>query len=86
MKKPIDFQISAQKNGITRWDVHNCSFCNYACGYVFEGVQVFYDSACDCVTYSYLQPRDWNCVAAQYNMQTNDEVIKKMNEFWHFKS
>ena len=80
-----DFRAAAEKHGITRWQIHDCSICDYPCGYLFRGDEVFYDSGCDCVTYrSDLHPRSWEDVAEQYNMQSHPAVIEAYDTFWYF--
>lgn len=85
MKTAIDFKNAAIRKEIKRWDIHNCSMCNYACGYVIDNDRVFYDSGCDC-TYrgQNLSPRSFEDIADHYNMQSNETVIQRMNEFWGF--
>ena len=86
-KTAEDFKKQAKIKGIKRWGIHNCSMCGYRCGYIFsnDGENVDYDSGCNCVTYHNIEPRDWDNVASQYNMQEHPEVIKEMDEYWGFK-
>lgn len=86
MKTIEDFERQIKAKNITHWPIHNCGFCGYRCGYVFEGSRVGYDSGCDCVTYSSITERSLDDVVSHYNLQTSEEVIKKMNEFWGFNS
>lgn len=84
MKEAKEFKEQATKNNIKEWRIHDCSICGYPCGYIFEEDRVLYDSGCDC-SYGGESLRDWDDVAEHYNMQTNEDVIKKMNLFWGFK-
>lgn len=84
MRSGDDFKKQAVKLNITKWPMHDCSICGYPCGYLFRGDEVFYDSGCDCVNYTNIQPRNWEDVAEHYNMQSHPDVIKKMDEFWGF--
>ena len=61
------------------WKLHNCSMCNYPCGYHFgDDGSVTYDSGCYCVTCCpNITPRDFADVASRINMQ-NDEWRKKL--------
>lgn len=86
MRSSEEFKIQAAKIGITRWPIHNCSICGYPCGYLFHDDQVFYDSGCDCVNYADIQPKTWEDVAQQYNMQTNEKYIAEMDSFWGFSA
>lgn len=55
---------------LSRWNIHDCSFCGYQCGYVFYDGRVFYDSGCDCVNHPSNwedKPRSWEDVALAYN-------------------
>ena len=86
MKTGADFKEQTEKNNITRWDIHKCSMCSYQCSYHFIDGNVFYDNGCDCTSGQNLNPRSWDDVAEQYNIQSYPKVIKKMNEFWGFKN
>lgn len=86
MKNAQDFQKSARENKIVQWTIHQCSMCDYPCGYIFEpNGDVSYDSGCDCVTYTNIQPCSWEDVASHYNLQTNPQVIEEMDDFWKFQ-
>jgi hypothetical protein len=71
-------KAAVKDTGRTFWHIHNCSFCGYDCGYVFEGDLVGYDSGCHC-TYRRggIEPRSWDSVAECINMQ-NDEWSQKL--------
>ncbi len=86
MRTVEEFKESAEKNNITKWNVNDCSICNYHCGYIIRNGQVMYDSGCDCVSHSNLQPRSWEDLAEQYNMQDHPNVIKEYDEFWKFET
>ena len=87
MKTAEDFKKSAIENNIHHWPVHDCSMCRYECGYLFDyqGHEVVYDHGCDCTRRYEKSLLNWDSVAEQYNMQTNPDVIKKMNEYWRFE-
>lgn len=61
--------------------------CDYPLKYIFslDKEQVSFDAGCDCVTYSNIQPRSWGDLAEHYNMQTSEEYIAEMDEFWGFQ-
>ena len=86
-KTRIDFQIAAFKKIPRKWPIHNCSICGYECGYVFDddAEKVAYDSGCYCIGIKNINEISWNRLANYYNMQTNEDTIKMMNEFWGFK-
>lgn len=64
-----------ENNNITSIPVHDCSICGYPCGYVINEHGVFYDSGCDCVSYSGLRVESFSAIADLYNMQSNPEWI-----------
>lgn len=73
------------KLGITKWNIHNCPFCNYKCGYLFEvdsgRILVKYDNGCYC--YSCMpKSRSLQRVIRHIEMQSNPEVIQKYREFF----
>ncbi len=88
MKTADDFRKSAIENNIHYWPIHDCSICNYECGYLFnqyEDAEVVYDSGCDCTRRYVKTKKDWPDVAEQYNINIkNPEAIKNYNEFWKF--
>lgn len=85
-KNRIDFQVAAFKYRPNKWVIHNCSICNYPCGYVFcpNHELVGYDSGCNCTRQENINQCSWDKLAEYYNMQKNEEYIKKMDEFWGF--
>ena len=85
-KTRIDFQIAAFNKRPPKWVIHECSLCHYPCAYVFDGnhERVAYDSGCDCTRQTNINECSWDRLAEYYNMQTNQDYIKKMNEFWGF--
>lgn len=87
-----ELKIQAKLKGITRWPVHDCSMCGYPCGYIINGDRVAYDSGCDCVTYSNVQPRSWDDLAYAYNLnqpERNPDISQKyleeLNKIWQFE-
>jgi len=82
-----EFREQAKARNIKRWPIHDCSMCGYECGYLFnEAGEVAYDSGCDCVLSlgDRISPREWENVAEHYNMQSSENYIKEMDEFWGF--
>jgi hypothetical protein len=88
MKTGEDFKKTVQEHHIEYWPIHNCSMCNYLCGFLFNfaGHEVVYDAGCNCTRWGYSRSlRDWDNVAEQYNLNIkNADIIKKYNEFWKF--
>jgi hypothetical protein len=92
IKSPEELKEQATKIGLHRWRVHNCSMCGYPCGYEIHDNEVFYDSGCDCVSYSNIQPRSWEDLANSYNMnqpENNPDISQKyldeLNDIWKFE-
>jgi len=87
MKTGEDFKKSVEENHIEYWPVHNCSMCDYECGYIFNfnGHEVVYDSGCDCTRRYVKEARTWGNIAEQYNLNMkNPSIMKEYNEFWKF--
>lgn len=84
-KTPEQFKEKVEELNLRHWNIHDCSICGYPCGYIFREGQVLYDTGCDC-SWGGERPSDYQDIANHYNMQPNEEYIKKMNEFWHFES
>lgn len=83
-----DFRKSHRENNIKNWNFHNCSLCDYKCGFLFDvyGNEVTYDSGCYCTNSRTIRISSWEDVAIQYNCNMkNIETIKKYNEYWKFK-
>lgn len=78
------FQRQVELYKITKWPIHSCSICNYPCAYVFKAGLVGYDSGCNCGKGQNITLREWEDVASHYNMQTNEEYIAVMDNFWKF--
>lgn len=88
----VRLKAQAQKIGLDFYPVHDCSICGYTCGYRFHGESVFYDSGCYCVTYTNLQPRDWQDLAYTYNMnqpennpKISEKFLEDLNKTWKFR-
>lgn len=86
MRTAEEFKQAAQTHNITSWNIRDCSLCGYPLSYYFDGDNVSYDSGCDCISFSNIQPRSWEDVAEHYNRQTHPDYIKTMDAFWHFTS
>lgn len=91
MKTSEDFKKSVEENDIQFWPVHNCSMCGYECGFIFNVMTnrtlqpVSYDAGCRCTRRYVLEPRTWDHVAHQYNLNINNPTtMKEYNEFWKF--
>jgi hypothetical protein len=94
IKTADQLKEQAKKIHLTFWPIHDCSICGYTCGYYFEHdwEDVFYDSGCDCVTYSNIQERSWENVADNYNLnqpennpKISKEFLDKLNKIWQFE-
>lgn len=87
MKTVEDFKKAAKDKNIIRWNIHDCSMCGYKCGFILDlqNDQLYYDNGCYCFM-NPPNPRNWEDLADSYNMQTSDEYIKEMNQFWGFNS
>jgi hypothetical protein len=83
---PSEFEQAVKNHGITFWYRTDCTLCGYACGFHFKNGLPFYDNGCHCSgNQGVMRPRTWDDVAESYNIQTHPDVIKRHNEFWHFK-
>lgn len=84
-RSPTDFRIAAETQGITRWPHHDCAICGYTLAFIFRGDRVIFDRGCHC-TKGPMEKLDssWEEVADYYNIQTNEDVIERMNDFWNF--
>ena len=86
-KTADDFKNLIDTLEIDRWILHNCSFCSYQCGFVFQrNGRVYYDNGCICTNnFNNLRISSFEEVAEHYNIQKDESCIKEMNEFWGFK-
>lgn len=73
-------QVAAavKDKGYHRVHVHNCSMCDYPCGYIFDGGDVRYDSGCDCTGRYQVHRRSYEDVADWVNMQSSPEWREKI--------
>ena len=55
--------------------VHNCSMCDYPCGYIIDGERVGYDAGCHCSSYglAQIEERSFADIAEHINMQTGSK-------------
>ena len=71
-------QQAVQERGITLWKLRECSICLAPLTYAFGQDGITYDRSCGCVTYSEPpEPRTWEDVAKQFNIQ-KPEIRKRM--------
>lgn len=91
IKTAEELKQQAKNKGIAFYPVHDCSMCGYRCGFIIRDEDVAYDSGCDCVTYTNIQPRTWENLANTYNMnqpennpQISQAFLDKLNEVWQF--
>ena len=88
MKTRIDFQAAAFNKKPGKWVVRDCTICKYPLSYLFSEnhERVAFDRGCDCSSirgYN-INECSWEELSEYYNLQTNEKVIKTMNEFWGF--
>ena len=84
MRAPEEFKKQAELENITYWTSNDCSMCGVSVGTEIRNGEASYRSACDCA-WSQNHSHGLEKVAERYNMQTNADVIKRMDEFWGFK-
>lgn len=68
-----------------RVTIHNCTFCDYECGFIFTEGKVFYDSGCYCVNYRNVRQRDWEYVASLYN-SCNEKLQQEIDKCFEYAS
>jgi len=79
-----DFQMAIERKNITFWLNHRCGGCEYPCGYYFKRGFIEYDHGCDCTGSCNTSQRIWKDIKEQYDMQTNEDIIKEYDEFFGF--
>ncbi len=91
LKTAEELKDQAQKIGLNFYPVHNCTMCNYTCGYLIDRGNVSYDSGCDCTRRYVVEPRNWEDLANTYNMnqpENNPEIgshhLDELNKTWKF--
>ena len=88
MKTAEQFREQAIKLGLHYWEHHTCAICGEPVGYYFFAYypyEVVFDSGCGCSFGSNPRPSSWEDVAEFYNMQTNPDVINKMDKLWKWE-
>jgi hypothetical protein len=67
---PEEVKAAAVAAGLTRIDHHDCGGCGVMVYYSVKDGNLFFNPACDCVTYyTPPQPRDWSDASNYINMQ-----------------
>lgn len=57
----------------------SCSICDSSIGYLVDGEDLFFSSACNCVVYgSPPEPRDWSDPADWINQQDNEQARREV--------
>lgn len=57
-------------SGKSHFVIHVCDFCQYRCGFIFDGDTVQYDNGCYCVKTPRTRVTDWDEVAEVANVQS----------------
>lgn len=71
--------------GITHIPHHDCSICHELIGYAVYDGYLYFESGCGC-SWSPPEPRGWEDAANWINMQTNEDVRKKLMKRFGFDS
>jgi len=58
--------------------IHNCSICEYPCGFIFREGLIFYDSGCYCIDEKMVEER--NDEFFLHYLRKNPDVIEKAFE------
>ena len=66
MKTKEQLKEQAEKIGLKKWEINNCSGCGYSCGYIINGNEVAYDAGCGC-TWNPPEPRSWEDLTETFN-------------------
>lgn len=75
------FKEGILKTGKRFFRFHDCSMCQYKCGYRVQGDAVQYDNGCYCVTYDGLRNSSWDEFYYAYKSQ-NESGKKHLKEIW----
>ena len=68
---------AVQAAGITSIPHHDCGLCGEWVQYTVRGDQLYFEPGCGC-SWSPPEPRPWAGAANWINMQTNEDVRKKL--------
>lgn len=61
MSESLKEKFIAKLKAGGKFNLRNCSICNYKLGFVTDTEnELYYDAGCDCVNYEKLEPRDWS--------------------------
>lgn len=76
------------KYNITKYNIHNCSFCDYECGYIFTTnntkIEVRYDNGCYCYRVA-PKLRNLEDVIEHMSIQNKKNAIDDIKQFWHLE-
>ena len=78
----------AYKRRITSWTADHCAVCDYPIKYIFQGSypEVLVDLGCTCTIevakLNRYEHASWEELAAFINMQTDEDMVKRINKFW----
>lgn len=65
--------------GNCRIPCHNCSICNYPCGYLYQDGLLWYDHGCDCTRNGYTRSQSFvEDLADWVNMQSNPKAAERI--------
>jgi len=76
-----EVKAAAISAGLTYVPHHDCGGCGAWVAHIIEGENLFFDPRCDCSSMGFQEPREWQSVADEINMQ-NDEWRVKLMQKW----
>lgn len=73
---------AVHEHNIIAWDIRTCSICGHPVRYLFDGINVAFDSNCDCTSYpSIPQQHTWEDFADTFNRQKPEVRARLWNDF-----
>ncbi len=83
------FEKQVIDQNMSKWNMHDCSLCDYKCGFVFklkgDKVKVYYDSGCHC-SRSSLRLDTFDNVIKHIEIQSNEKIITEYAKYWNITS
>ena len=78
MVTPEQVKEGCLKMSLTKVDHHECSICKHMVHYVIKDEELYFDSSCNCCGGGGPELRGWSDPANWINMQSDEEVKRKL--------
>jgi hypothetical protein len=80
-RNPMFNAIIKRLNQGRKFTIHECVMCNFKCHYLMKDKQLFYNSGCDCVTYTAIRIRNISDIQEYLDLNPTFDFLDE--KYWN---